>query len=272
MTIMLTAFITICFLSILGISRAFQAQSFDKTYHRTSLVSLKSTVDSEDESTSVLSRRHALSKYLIIGHAVGSSLLIHPTYSSFAETTEETKTGRLIQFTVKNLSDGSSGQFTVQTFPNWAPKGVARFEELVSLRFFDDCKAFRVLPGFIVQFGINGTPSIQEKWRSNSIADDVVRQTNARGTLTFATSGPNSRTTQIFINTGDNTFLDRQGFAPIGKVVQGMDVVDRFYAGYGEGAPSGKGPSQGMIQFRGNEYLDKAYPNLTYFSHVDFLE
>lgn len=98
-----------------------------------------------------------------------------------------------------------------------------------------------------------------------------MKVSNTRGTVTFATAGPGTRTTQIFINTGSNTFLDRQGFSPIGEVVEGMDVVDKFYSGYGEGAPQGKGPNQGLIQAKGNEYLTKSYPKLSYFSSAKFI-
>ena len=140
--------------------------------------------------------------------------------------------------------------------------------------FYDECRFFRVLPGFIAQFGINGNPSVQSKWRSSSIPDDPVKVTNSRGTVVFATAGPNTRTTQIFVNTRDqgNAFLDRQGFSPFGQVIDGMDVVDRFYAGYGEGQPNGKGPNQGLIQAKGNEYLMAQYPKLSYISKVKFSE
>ena len=98
-----------------------------------------------------------------------------------------------------------------------------------------------------------------------------MKVSNKRGTVTFATAGPGTRTTQIFINTGNNVFLDRQGFSPIGEIIEGMDVVDKFYSGYGEGAPQGKGPNQGLIQAKGNEYLTKSYPKLSYFSSAKFI-
>jgi len=137
-------------------------------------------------------------------------------------------------------------------------------QELTDQKFWDDCRFFRVLPGFVVQFGINGTPDVQKKWRGATMADDPVRVSNDRGTVVFATAGPNSRTTQLFINTRSNAFLDKQGFSPIGRVIEGMDVVDRMYAGYGEGAPAGKGPNQGKIQLEGNKYLRESFPKLTY--------
>lgn len=123
-------------------------------------------------------------------------------------------------------------------------------QELVANGFYDDCRFFRVLPGFIAQFGINGDPIVMSKWRSSSIPDDPVKVSNTRGTVVFATAGPNTRTTQIFVNTREqgNGFLDRQGFAPFGEVVSGMEIIDSLYAGYGEGAPNGNGPNQGLIQ------------------------
>jgi len=130
-------------------------------------------------------------------------------------------------------------------------------------------RIFRVLPGFVAQFGINGNPEVQAKWKAQNLKDDPVKVTNKRGTVVFATAGPNTRTTQLFINLNDrNSFLDKQGFSPLGEVVSGMDVVDQFYAGYGEGAPSGKGPNQGLIQAKGNAYLEPNYPKLSYFSSV----
>jgi peptidyl-prolyl cis-trans isomerase A (cyclophilin A) len=132
---------------------------------------------------------------------------------------------------------------------------------------------FRVLPGFVSQFGINGDPEVMTKWRSSSIPDDPVKVSNSRGTVVFATGGPNTRTTQIFFNTGakGNAFLDGQGFSPFGQVIEGMDVVDKFYAGYGEGAPAGKGPNQGLIQAKGNAYLEKSFPKLSYIQEAKFL-
>jgi len=188
--------------------------------------------------------------------------------AAFAEENE----GRLIEFTVANVGgeEGQTGKVVIKTNPAWAPIGAERFEKLTEVGFWDGCRAFRVLPGFITQFGINGDPAVQKKWRS-AIKDDKVAVSNKRGTVTFATAGPGTRTTQIFINTGNNVFLDRQGFSPLGEVIEGMDIVDKFYSGYGEGAPSGKGPNQGRIQAEGNEYLERAFPKLSYFSEVKFI-
>jgi peptidyl-prolyl cis-trans isomerase A (cyclophilin A) len=160
--------------------------------------------------------------------------------------------------------DTSKGTFTVQVTREWAPIGADRFYNLVKNGYYDDCRFFRVLPGFMAQVGINGNPTIQKAWVGARIQDDPVKQSNRRAFVTFATGGPNTRTTQIFINYRDNSNLDKQGFAPFGQVVSGMDVVDKLYNGYGEGAPNGKGPAQARIQAEGNVYLNKEFPMLDY--------
>jgi peptidyl-prolyl cis-trans isomerase A (cyclophilin A) len=158
----------------------------------------------------------------------------------------------------------SQGAFVVQVDRDWAPNGADRFYNLVKNGFYNDVRFFRVISNFMAQFGINGDPKLSPAWRTARIPDDPVRQSNKRGNITFATSGPNSRTTQLFINFRDNAGLDGQGFAPFGQVVSGMDVVDKLYSGYGEGAPSGRGPEQGRIQGEGNAYLTKEFPQLDY--------
>jgi peptidyl-prolyl cis-trans isomerase A (cyclophilin A) len=160
--------------------------------------------------------------------------------------------------------DTSKGVFVVQVNRDWAPNGADRFYNLVKNGFYDDTRFFRVISGFMVQFGINGDPKLSPTWRAARIPDDAVKQSNKRGNITFATSGPNSRTTQVFINFKDNAGLDGQGFSPFGQVVSGMDVVDKLHAGYGEGAPSGRGPEQGRIQGEGNAYLKKDFPQLDF--------
>lgn len=156
----------------------------------------------------------------------------------------------------------SEGEFVVLVRREWAPRGADRFYNLVRNGFYDGVRFFRVLDGFVAQFGIHGDPRVFAAWREAAIRDDPVVASNVRGTLSFATSGADSRTTQVFINYGDNSQLDAMGFAPFGEVVQGMGVVDRLYAGYGEGAPNGSGPNQGRIQAEGNAYLDEAFPEL----------
>lgn len=152
----------------------------------------------------------------------------------------------------------SGGDFVIEVNREWAPVGADRFHELVTKGFFDECRFFRVVPDFMVQFGINGDPAVQKEWRDAKIKDDKVTQSNKRGYITFATSGPNSRTSQVFINFKDNKFLDRMGFAPFGQVVEGMDVVEKIYS------EDGESPDQFSIQSDGNAYLKKSFPKLDY--------
>mmetsp|Transcript_11785 Transcript_11785/g.27587 ORF Transcript_11785/g.27587 Transcript_11785/m.27587 type:complete len:289 (+) Transcript_11785:265-1131(+) len=177
------------------------------------------------------------------------------------ENNEEVNGSRTFTFELSRLTGGKKGEIVIKTRPDWAPVGVEHFHELLDNDFYKDAKFFRVVNNFIVQFGI---PAIPSKKYKKPIKDDPVLQTNSRGTITYATSGPNTRTTQMFINTSTrkdgNKYLDSQGFAPIGEVIQGMDLVDQIYAGYGEK------PSQGKIQNSGNEYLDKEFPLLSSIS------
>jgi peptidyl-prolyl cis-trans isomerase A (cyclophilin A) len=156
----------------------------------------------------------------------------------------------------------TKGPFVIEVNRAWAPKGADRFYNLVKAGFFDEITFFRVIPNFMVQFGIHGEPSVSAIWRNAEIEDDPVKESNTRGMVTFATAGPNTRTTQVFINFKDNSPLDRQGFAPFGKVVEGMEVVDSIYSGYGEGAPRGMGPDQGRAQMEGNRYFRGTFPKL----------
>ena len=166
--------------------------------------------------------------------------------------------------TFKANFDTSKGSFTITVNRGWAPNGADRFYNLVKNGFYDDVKFFRVLDGFMAQVGIHGNPTIAKAWVGARIPDDPVKQSNKRGFVTFATGGPNTRTTQIFINFRDNAGLDKQGFSPFGEVTSGMNVVDRLYSGYGEGAPSGKGPDQQRVQGEGNTYLSKDFPRLDF--------
>lgn len=153
----------------------------------------------------------------------------------------------------------SKGDIVIEVHPDWAPQGAKRFRTLVESDFYDGCRFFRVLPGFMAQFGINGDPEVQKLWRDNNIPDDPRKKSNTRGMVTFAKSSlPNSRSTQVFINYGDNSRLDSDGFAPFGKVIEGMDVADRINSKHGEK------PSQAKIQSEGNAYLNREFPDLDY--------
>ena len=166
--------------------------------------------------------------------------------------------------TFQILFTTSEGSFTVEVYRDWAPLGSQRLYNLVRAGYYDGNRFFRVIDGFMAQFGIHGEPAVNTAWENADIPDDPVTHTNERGTLVFATRGPNTRTTQLFINFGNNTQLDGMGFTPLGRVVEGMEVVDRLHAGYGEGAPRGGGPDQMRLRSEGNSYLESSYPELDY--------
>lgn len=166
--------------------------------------------------------------------------------------------------TFKVNVDTTKGAFVIEVTRAWAPNGADRFYNLVKNGFYDQVRFFRVIEGFMAQFGIHGDPVVSATWRNARIPDDPVKQSNKKGYITFATAGPGTRTTQLFINVADNQGLDAQGFAPLGRVVSGMNVVEKLYNGYGEGAPSGRGPEQGRTQMEGNAYLEKSFPKLDY--------
>ncbi|NOS71022.1 MAG: peptidylprolyl isomerase [Verrucomicrobia bacterium] len=174
--------------------------------------------------------------------------------------------------TFKAQFDTTKGKFTIEVTRSLSPNGADRFYNLVRSGYFKDVAFFRVISGFMCQFGIHGDPSVSAKWREAAISDDPVKGNNARGAITFATAGPNTRTTQLFINFGDNSNLDGMGFSPFGKVTEGMDVVDKINNEYGEGAPRGRGPHQGRIQAEGNAYLKKDFPNLDYIKSATILQ
>jgi peptidyl-prolyl cis-trans isomerase A (cyclophilin A) len=154
----------------------------------------------------------------------------------------------------------------VDVHRDWSPNAADRFYNLVKSGFFDDTRFFRVVNGFMVQFGISGDPAVASKWQAANIPDDPVKQSNKRGFMTFAqTNAPNSRSSQVFINYGDNSRLDATRFAPFGQISKGMDVVDSIYSGYGES------PNQGFIQSQGNAYLDSRFPKLDGVKHAEIV-
>ena len=175
------------------------------------------------------------------------AILLNP--AAFNETAPATYVARF---------NTSQGLVRIEVTRAWAPLGADRFFNLVRNGYYSEVRFFRVISGFVAQFGLHGSPSVNTAWRDQRINDDPVMQSNLRGTLTFATGGPNTRTTQLFINLVDNARLDNQGFAPIGRVITGMDVVDLFNAEYGER------PNQGRIQSEGNRYLNDNFPRLDF--------
>ena len=164
------------------------------------------------------------------------------------------------------------GEFTIRVRRDWSPNGADRLHELVEAGYYNDVAFFRVLDGFVAQFGISGDPAIGAEWKGRPIADDPVKASNTAGTLTYALAGPGTRTTQLFINLADNSRLDSMGFSPVGEVAAGMDVVSSLYGGYGEGAPRGAGPNQARIHSNGNAYLRESFPKLDYVEQATIVE
>ena len=165
----------------------------------------------------------------------------------------------------------SQGDFIVEATRAWAPRGVDRFHELVRRRYFDQGRFFRVVKGFIAQFGVHRDFNVHEQWREFFIVDDPRQQKNLRGSLSFAQSGRNTRATEIFINLADNLSLDEEGFVPFARVVEGMDVVDRLYSGYGEMRPVGREIDPGRVEEEANEYLVPRFPKLDYIKTARFV-
>ncbi|HEY3224170.1 MAG TPA: peptidylprolyl isomerase [Pseudolabrys sp.] len=205
----------------------------------------------------MISRRSTLTLATIIALLAAPALAQSPL-SNPAALREQAPATYKVRF------ETTKGAFVVEVTRAWAPRGADRFYNLVKNGFYDNVRFFRVISGFMVQFGINGDPAIMANWRTAQIPDDPVTQSNTRGTITFATAGANTRTSQVFINFTDNARLDQSGFAPFGKVVSGMDVVDSLNAEYGEGAPRGRGPDQSRLQSEGNAYLAKEFPRMDY--------
>jgi peptidyl-prolyl cis-trans isomerase A (cyclophilin A) len=184
-----------------------------------------------------------------------NSALLNP--SSLTETAPD-------RYTVN--FETSLGDIEIRVNKDWAPLGADRFYNLVKNGFYDECRFFRVVPNFVVQFGMPADPAVSKAWANANIQDDPVKRGNTRGRVVFATSGPNTRTTQIFININDNSYLDDQGFAAFGEVRKGMDLVTKINAEYGEG------PNQGMIRTQGNAYLNENFPKLDYIIKATIVE
>lgn len=183
----------------------------------------------------------------------GSSALLTPHPDSLAQPAPDSFR---VAFTT------SKGRFVMVAHRAWAPHGVDRFHYLARHNYYDGARFFRNLPDFMAQFGLHGDPRVNAVWDTLRMPDDPVRQSNLRGYVSYAMGGPNTRSTQLFINKEDNSRLDAMAFAPIGLVVEGMSVVDSLYAGYGEGPPYGSGPDQGRIMDQGNRYLERYFPRL----------
>jgi len=166
----------------------------------------------------------------------------------------------------------TKGDITVAVTREWSPNGADRLYTLVKLGYYKDIAYFRVVPGFMAQFGIHGDPAVNKVWRTATLPDDPVKQSNKKGFLTFAKTGaPNSRSVQFFLNLVDNPNLDGMGFAPIGQIVEGLDVLEKLNGEYGEGAPRGRGPDQGRVQSEGNAYLKKDFPRMDYIQSAEIL-
>jgi peptidyl-prolyl cis-trans isomerase A (cyclophilin A) len=165
----------------------------------------------------------------------------------------------------------SQGDFVVEATRAWAPHGVDRFHELVRMRYFDEGRFYRVLHGFIAQFGVHRDFNVHATWRNLFIVDDPPREKNLRGTLAFAQSGPSTRATEIFINLADNVVLDNQRFVPFAKIVEGIEVIDKLYSGYGEMRPEGKEIDPGRVEEETNEYLVQRFPKLDYIKRARLL-
>jgi len=158
----------------------------------------------------------------------------------------------------------SEGNFVVEVTRDWAPRGADRFHELITAKFYDGCRFFRVVRNFVAQFGISGNPAVSRQWSRMIIPDDPPKESNRKGTLSFAVSGPATRTTQVFINLTDNKQLDSKGFVPFGRVIEGMDLVEKFDRSYGDFPPRGNAPDQKRMEREGNEYVERYFPRLDY--------
>ena len=209
---------------------------------------------------------------LVLGLAAPAVLRAAPDKAAAANLADPSKLTEKAPDSFQVKFSTTKGDFTLQLSRPLSPNGVDRFYNLVQAGYFKDIAFFRVIPGFMGQFGIHGDPVIATAWRGANIQDDPVKGSNVRGSICFAKSGaPNSRSTQFFISLADNSRLDGDGFSPFGKVVEGMDIVDKLNGEYGEGAPGGRGPNQMKVQSEGNAYLKKDFPKLDYIKSATIL-
>lgn len=205
---------------------------------------------------------------LVIGMAAGLSAQsgVAPSLKDPATLTEDAPEKFKVRF------ETSKGEFVIEAVRDWSPRGAIRFYNLVKNGYYNENRFFRVLTGFMLQFGINADPALNQIWRGAIILDDARKQTNERGYVSYAAGGPNTRTTQMFINLKDNAMLDQAGLVPFGRVASGMNVLEKVYTGYGDGPPNGKGPEQAKIQLEGNAYLEKNFPKLDYIKTATIVE
>jgi peptidyl-prolyl cis-trans isomerase A (cyclophilin A) len=191
-----------------------------------------------------------------------------------AATVPATKKAPPIPAEYKVKLETTKGDVIIQVHRDWAPLGADHFYQLVTKGYYDNNAFFRVLKGYIVQFGMNGDPKVTARWNNVPLKDDPHNISNKVGTVTFAkTSRPDSRTTHIFINLDNNgEALDADGFTPFGEVISGMENVNNLYAGYGDGPPSGSGPDQEALTHGGNAYLKKDFPSLDYITKATVID
>ncbi len=206
-----------------------------------------------------MNTRHALTIGIFAGLVLSASCAQKAELRSRAEAGPAPAEYKVLMQTTK-------GDVVILVHRDWAPRGADRFYELTKAHFYDGGRFFRALRGFVVQFGVNGDPKVNKQWSDMSIKDDPPKVSNKMGTVTFATSGPDSRATQVFINLGDNARLDSMGFTPFGEVTKGMENIQNVYMDYGDGPPSGSGPDQAAIADIGNAYLEEHFPKLDYIN------
>jgi peptidyl-prolyl cis-trans isomerase A (cyclophilin A) len=194
----------------------------------------------------------------MLGVALCAALIGCSSSDQKGEVKSEAKSAAAAPDVYKVNLDTTKGSVVIEVHRAWAPIGADHFNELVKAGYFDGGRFFRVVPGFVVQFGLAADPAVTAKWNSPPLMDDPVTQSNTVGMVTYATAGPNTRTTQLFISLGNNQRLDGMGFAPFGKVITGMEAVQNLYGGYGEA------PQQPLIESQGNAYLQSQFPMLDY--------